>query len=421
MAQTETQVNAAEIERVRPKVPTLFDRDDMFFATIQKGSDVEKVSKRDMRVPLEIRPGGQFGHFNPAGGSLGRGDGPTFEKALIPQAFFKFGVEYQRSAEWGTDDARKAVINSVRHNLAVSLDEFRRNLDSMCMTDGTGAIGTVSAVSTGGGTDTITLGTDGFGARLMRFGQPFCLYDATFATQRVTTAAGGTETAVTFLDLPTKTVKSLAWTGITATDRIVAAGLSGANPVSLLGVPYHHNSASTGTWLGLDRATVPEIRGNRVTATGALALPYARLAMNRMSDRIGLNDIPKCTAWMHPCQAQAYEELAQMISIINKDSAGKDVDLYFGDNMQLAGAKVRTSNSWDKTRIDFVVPDAWGRAEMLPCDFYEVDGRKIFEIRGSDGGVATANIFYYVYGWNLYMNNPVKGAYISNLTVPTGY
>ena len=64
--------------------------------------------------------------------------------------------------------------------------------------------------------------------------------------------------------------------------------------------------------------------------------------------------------------------------------------------MQLAGVPVKPDYSWDKTRIDFVVDETWGRAEILPIGFYTTDGRKIFEIRGSSGGVATADIFYMV-------------------------
>ena len=56
--------------------------------------------------------------------------------------------------------------------------------------------------------------------------------------------------------------------------------------------------------------------------------------------------------------------------------------------MQLAGAPVTPSYNWDKTRIDFVVDEVWGRGEILPIGFYTTDGRKIFEIRGPSGGVA---------------------------------
>ena len=58
-AVAEQQVVALELERVVPQIQTLFEMDDLFFATIQK-RNVEKISNRQMRIPLEIRPGGSF-------------------------------------------------------------------------------------------------------------------------------------------------------------------------------------------------------------------------------------------------------------------------------------------------------------------------------------------------------------------------
>ena len=92
MAQTEAQIVALELERVYPKVPTLFDREGVFFAALEK-RPVEIVSNRDMRVPLELRPGGNSGHLNPDGGDLGRGDAPTYDKAVIHPVYTVHRVE----------------------------------------------------------------------------------------------------------------------------------------------------------------------------------------------------------------------------------------------------------------------------------------------------------------------------------------
>jgi len=89
--------------------------------------------------------------------------------------------------------------------------------------------------------------------------------------------------------------------------------------------------------------------------------------------------------------------------------------------MHLAGAPIKKHFSWDKTRIDFIVDNVWGRAEILPLGFYTTDGRKIFEIRGPSGGVATAEIFYMVVGMQTFVNNPAGTAFIDALSVPAGY
>lgn len=421
MALVQSQVASNQLERVRPKVVTLFERQDKFYSTIEK-KNVEVVSNRDMRIPLELRTGGKFGMYAPDGGDMGRGGGPSYDKAVINVVHLKFGVEWTELADIATDDARKAVVKTVNELLAKGLKEFRRQIDGLCQTDGTGVIGTVTSVSAGGGTgggDRLTLSTDGWRAKLPRFGQDVNIFDTTLATNRTS----GAEREIVYVDLPNNIVDIKAPTvaGITAGDKIVLSGVTSAPPVSLLGVQYHHNAASTGTWLGFPRSTTPEIRANQVNAGGAaLSLPLPRLAMIKVGDRLGDDDQKKSVAWMHPAQKLAHEDLAQQVQLINRQgSKEEDVSLYF-DQMQLAGVPVRSTYIWDRTRIDFVVGDVWGRAEMKPIGYKEVGGNKIFPLYGTSGGLAAAQIFYLTLSMNLFVENPAACAYISNLAVPSG-
>jgi len=415
MAVVESQVAALELERVIPKVRVVFERDDKFYANIKK-RDVEKISNRQMRVPLELRPGGSFQYFNADGGDLGRGGGPTFDKAVLTCVFCSENIEYTKLTEWATDSDRKSVVNAVRRLTATALDELRRQLDSQLMQSGNGVVGTISAVSTSGGVDTYTLGTDGFGARLVRFGQTVQVFDSTLATNR----GSGTITA---WDVENKQIQvTPAIASAAQTDLLVTAGIDSPTALpALYGVPYHHSNASTGTWLGFSRVTTPEIRANRVNAaSSALTLPLPRLAINKIGNRVGIDNSFKPSAWLHPAQKQAYEEIGQLVSIIHKSAKEEGLDMYF-DRMQMAGAPVKESYNWDKTRIDFVVDEVWGRGEILPVGFYTSDGRRIFEIRGASGGVATAEIFYMVVGMQTFVNNPAACAYIDSLAVPSGY
>jgi len=416
MAVTESQVAALELERVIPKIRVLFERDDKFYANIKK-RDVEKISHRQMRVPLELRPGGSFQYFNPDGGDLGRGGGPTFDKAVLNCVFLSENIEYTKLTQWATDDARKAVTNSVRRLTATALDEMRRQLDSQMMQTGDGVIGVVTTDTPAGGSNVITCTTDGFGIRLTRFGQTVQIWDSALGILR----GKGT---ITQWDVENKTISITPQIAAVApTDKIVTDGLTApASLPGLFGVPYHHSNASAGTWLGFSRSTTPEIRANRVNAgNAALTLPLPRLAMNKIGNRVGIENTINPDAWLHPCQMQAYEEIGQLVSIIQKTTKEEGLNMYFGSNMQLAGAGVKPSFSWDKTRIDFIVDEVWGRAEILPIGFYTTDGRKIFEIRGASGGVAAAEIFYMVVGMQTFVSNPAACSYIDSLAVPVGY
>lgn len=423
MPGNETQVVGAELERVLPKIPTLFDRDDTFYSTIEK-RPVEVISSRDMRIPLEISPNSKFGYVDIDGGDLGRGDIPVFDKGIINTVNMAQKVEFTAKTHWSTDTNRKAVLQAFRYSLAVSMKEFRRNVDSQCMQDGTGMLGTITSVATSGGVDTYTLTTDGFRARLIRKGQNINVFNSALTTCR-TGGGPNNEPSVIFYDLANSTIKvSPAVTGATAGDIIVSSGLQSTPPIGLLGVKYHDSNASTGTWLGFDRALTPEIRANRVNAnSGALTLPLPRLAINKIGDRVGMDTKRKCVWWSHPAQQQAYEELGFNVTRIDKSAKEESLDLYFSDNMQLAGAPLKTSYSWDRTRLDAIDQDVWGRAEMHPPGFYQNpdDGKKVFEIRGPSGGVATAWIFYIVASFNLFMNQPAAASYIDSLAVPSGY
>jgi len=417
VAVNEAQVAGLELERVITKLRVLFERDDKFYSSIEK-RNVEKISNRQMRIPLELRPGGAFQYFNADGGDLGRGGGPTFDKATLTAVFASENIEYTKLAQWSTDDARKSIINSVRRLTATAFDELRRQLDSQMQGSGNGVIGTVTTDTPAGGENVIDLTTDGFGANLMRYGQTVQIFDTTLATNRG-------KGSISFWDKENKVIHiSPQVAGVVAGDKIVVDGIS--DPTALpgfFGVPYHHSNASTGTWLGFSRATTPEVRASRVNGNSSfLTLPLPRIAINKIGNRVGEDENFKPEAWLHPAQAQAYEDIGQQVTIIQKMAKDEGLNMYFGDNMQLAGAPVKRHYQWDKTRIDFVVRSVWGRGEILPLGFYTTtDGRKIFEIRGASGGVATADIFYLSVGMQTFVGNPAALSYIDTLSVPDGY
>lgn len=423
-AQTESNIVATELERVVPKLPSMFERDEVFFSNLEK-KNVEIVSNRQMRVPLELRPGGSFGHFSADGGDLGRGSGPITDKAVIQPAFLKIGIEFTTLTEWATDDKRKAIINNTRRNIAVAMQEFRRGCDSLSMTAGNGVLGTVTSVTFSGGNAIAVMTTDGFGVRLLRYNQPIQIYLSSLAALRDSQLGDGAATpcVINFLDLANKTIKYPdPNSATTAGDVVVVSGVSGASPSSIKGIPYHDNNSTAGTWLGFTRSSTPEIVASGVTANSkALVLPLPRLAINKIGDRVGMEYLKKCTAWMHPAQEQAYEELGFLVTRIDKSAKSESLDMYFGGAKQMAGAPVKTSFSWDRTRIDFIDLNVWGRAVMKEIGFYEREGQRIFEIRGQSGGVATSNIFYIVTAFDIFVSNPASCSYIYSLAVPSGY
>lgn len=418
--QTETQVLGLELERVDPHLSTWFDRDDKFYSQIEKDKTVEKISGRDFRVPCEIHPGGDFGQYNSDGGDMGTGTAPQYDKAVVNTIDLKIAFQWTSRADWVTDSNRQAVISSFRDMLAKSMTETRRNLDSLCMQDGTGTLATVTSVTTNTptGYDTITLTTDGFRARLLRYGMKVNVW--TPSTWTLKTAGGAL--AINYYDIAGSTIQIPTGSGVAAADVLVISGTTTTPPSSLNGVKYHNSNSSTGVWQGFNRANTPEVRATRVQATGSFSVPYARLAINKIGDRVGEDNMKRLNAWTHPAQLQAYEQVGQQVSIINKEAKEEGLNLYFNDNMTMAGAPAKKSYSWDRTRIDFMDLSNWGRAEMKSPGFYkDKNGRYVFEMRGPSGGVAASWIFYIVCSWQLFVRNPAALSYIDSLTIPSGY
>src|SRR5690606_33779362 len=202
MAQNNNDVLALQLEKVHKKVPVLFDINDTFYSQIEK-RPVDIISTRDMRIPLEMHPGGYFGQYNPDGGDLGRGSAPDYDKAVINTVDFRYALEWTKKAEWATNRDTKAVLNVFQQNLAKSMPRFRAHMDSMTMTSGNGVLGTVESVSDDGVTDTAVL-TNDFGVKLLAYGQKINVYNSTLATQRTTP---GSEPAISYRDIPTRTIK----------------------------------------------------------------------------------------------------------------------------------------------------------------------------------------------------------------------
>ena len=108
-AMANANVVALQLEKVRDKVPLLYERDDILLTMIQQRGDVEKVSSRAMRLPLQINPGGKAGSYNADGGDLGRGSGTNYDVATISPVFFRFAVEVTKLVEYATAGRERAM------------------------------------------------------------------------------------------------------------------------------------------------------------------------------------------------------------------------------------------------------------------------------------------------------------------------
>src|SRR3989441_4190553 len=416
-AQNNANVVALQLEKVRDKVPLLYERDDILLTMIQQRGAVERAPTRAMPLPLQVNPGGKAGSYNADGGDLGRGSGTQYDVATISPIFFRFAIEITKLVEYATAGRERAVENAAKREVANGMKQFRAFLDKLMQTGGNGVLGTINSIS---GT-TLTMAVPS-GAALVYVGQTVQVYDTTLTTNRGTanvTAADPISTTQTI------TVDALP-AGTVATDVIVHDGLSGAQPTSLFGIKYHQNNAATGTWMNLNRATYPQqLQTPRVNAANSALVPgYVRLAINKVRKALGIGQLGKLIAYTSVEQEHAWENLGITISQVIKESGNgrsNDLDLLFTGQKSMSGVPIKSSINADQTRIDFLDLSHWGRAVMKDIDYYSVGGQTVFPIYGTSGGLTAAYIFYFGVGMQLWSDSPRSGAFLDNLARPSGY
>ena len=411
-------VLALQLEKVRDKLPLMYERDNVFFAKVKSKGD--KVSSRNMRIPLQLRPGGRPGLYSPDGGAMGRGTGTKYDVAQVTPVHLKFAVEINKLVELATNSDEKAIEDAVKKETKNAMAQFRAFIDKLSQQSNTGQLGTISA---GAGTTTWTLAASNFNVdSRFHVGQGLTVFNSALTATRAGTPIvqqiiEGSSQIVIDVDPTTSANDVICIEGSTASAGSITS-------TALFGIPYHQNNANSGTWLSLNRANYPEVYTPTVNASsGSLAWSYIRQAVNKIRIALGADAASGLTAYMHLSQAHAYEDL--LLSVTNIEKSGrKSVDLGFDDVETMAGVPVLLSINADKTRIDFLSFESWGRAIMQDVDYYTPPGsdQKIFfPVDSTTGSPVAAALYYLTTSFQFFVDNPRRGSYISSLAVPSGY
>src|ERR1700686_5888015 len=180
-AQANANVIALQLEKVRDKGPLLDEGDDILWTMIQQRGDIEKVPSRNMRLPLQVNPGGKAGSYNADGGDLGRGSGTAYDVAQVSPIFFRFACEITKLLEYATTGRERAIENASKREVANGMKQFRSFLDKLMQTAGNGVLGTINSIAS----TTFTMAVPS-GAALVYVGQTIQVYDTTLTTNRGT-------------------------------------------------------------------------------------------------------------------------------------------------------------------------------------------------------------------------------------------
>ena len=153
MAQgTVAQTFALQKEKVRPQLALLYQLDDTLWSEIESRSDVEVVSSRPTRIPLELLAGGTFTTNTPDGGDLGLGSAPITDfMTLVPTYFFQCS-QWTKQAEISTNANEKAIEDYSKLIMKRAMKNFRTYMEAI-FTQGAGdnLLDTATATAAAGG------------------------------------------------------------------------------------------------------------------------------------------------------------------------------------------------------------------------------------------------------------------------------
>ena len=430
-AQANADIVKSTMEKVRPTFKYLTEDEEYASQLVKRASEKHRIAKTtnsaDFRAPFIWQQAGAPGIFSSAGGALGTGFGYKTDHFVATCKEFRVAVSVNQDVLSATK-AQK-LKSALKENLKQAGRTYRRAEDAMWHNI-TGTQGML-ALSTGLSTLTYTCDTN-FGINLVEVGWPVEVFDSTLTTQKTATLSAAdtlpTITGATF----SKTNRTLTISSQASFDSAAAAGDYigfqgvGSTPASQLGLYAFNTTATTGTLLGVNRATISDINCNFVDGSEGLSIELGYILKSQRRQRRGRAKLGKCVGFAHDAQMLAIQQLGHNIENLDRKAGDSMIDPAFkyADTLQFCGDPVHLDLHQNRSRIDFTVLDNWARIYHEDIDYYKrPDGGSYwFEGRNSSGGVTAAWHFYL---WSYYnmldCSGGSDGGFIYNLPIVSGF
>jgi hypothetical protein len=428
MAQTSANVLSSMLEYVDPELPMLYEKVPNLAINIIAGkAKAERVSDKSARVPLDIAPPGQYRTWSPDGGAMGRGSGYLTIDAQLTYFSTLLAIEINYKARKATETKSQAVASALERNLREGLKNAKimNDISFHSSPDGNsqGIIGYATAQS-GGTTYTFAdNAANGLGVNLFRNQMKVHVFDVTLATFRT---SGGAKTVIAVDYQNKKITLDSAVTGAANTDVFIFDGVT-STPSWKYSMFYHHNDATTGTWLNLNRATYPMVVANSVDAGSSLLLPiHGMLLDDKIIQARSEDSLDSLEGFTHMCQAARLKNLQLSVT----EFAGNDGQLK--DIVPRGKKKIKfCDHTWwidkrmPRTRMDLCNPSNWAPVSLTgrSVDFYRnSDGQRTFTpMSTTDGSPIAADLFFIELHDNFYNRDPQSEGFVKSLGVESGY
>jgi hypothetical protein len=437
---TEAGVSSIEKEAVRTEIAKTFQTDDTLFARLKKDAKSMPIAysipgnsgeRGAWRVPMAVQGNGNITQISGNFDDMGTGNMTQYTAQFLSGVTFVLGTQISYLTAAATDSKTKALIDTRSQEFANSLDYLKTGLSAQLEGSGAGDIDLLPA--------TQTLTTGGSGAQVSSisgWANPNRFQDG--QTVQFFTAIGGSFVQagqISFVDAVNNVI--YFYTNLTSLSTATAyavmvnassSSLVGAAGSSLAGLPAYLNSSTSGTLNGVNKANYPgrlstptvNLDGDLITVGQArLGLQKLRIALG--SDTPAVNDLFWYSSY---AQEAAIENLNLKVSIVNR----QDVKGERGPDMGYKNAPdtfmqhdLLISGTADSETIYGIVPKYFAFGITKEVDLYEVKGQVVFPLYGASGGLASGEIFYYIWTGNLCCANPRAGVVFSDCGKPTGY
>ncbi len=378
-----------------------------------------QVSKRSLRIPMQIAPGGLGRLVNYDGGPLGRGSSINTVPGYVSTKGFVWALETTTEAYWGTDSTEKAITSLNALEQSQQLENFKQFLDALFFSPN-GVFGVITAIAG----NVISIAN----ANNVYNGQNILFYPSLGGVVRSATAS-----TVQTADANNKQFTTVAAppAGTAVGDLVMVEGSPGTAGSSLSSLYDYHVSSNTGTVLTLNRASYPgQLNAVGYAAGGAALTPaMVRLILQLATRNIGTKNTELLNSLQFIVgveQAAAWENAGTAISQIfrNVPLGKRAFDPLAGTTPDtMAGRELVTQLHGDPTRVDSILIKNWGMAVTKEIGPYKVPGSDAttFPVTSvTDGSVVASNLKYIALEGDVFCINPRQEAFISGLSLPAG-
>lgn len=404
----------AQMEYVRKELPRLSLEASVLLNRIKVRTDVQPVSTRPARIPLQpLTQGGmKVNSFN--GADMGLGSAPVETFGSLTCVPLLQASQWTFEADWANDQDTKSIQNFVTLTMKQAPKCFAGFRDALLAnSDGSNTLGSVVSTTTNG---LVVQNANAFQDQ-----QNVDLWDTLGGTFLGTVTIQSTDIGNNTIWL-TGAVPG----GVGAGTLILAEGSSGQANSGINGPFYYYSASNVGNFMGIPRSSFP---GKLTTPTvdragGAMTPASVRAVFANIQLRLGAEAADADLVAHGNVDAQmAWENvnLAVNTAIMNQQTGDKSLDMLKRNGPSaIAGREFLVNPRARPGTIHFLPLAKWWRIETRKADYISVAGQTSFPAYGLSGGIASSVLTYLATIEQYGTSEPGLGGVYSDFAAPTG-